>query len=553
MEYIRVCNLRCLADTQRVAIKPITLLVGANSSGKSSFLRVFPLLRQSTETRTLSGLLLNEGDVNFGFFPEVLHRNAEPAELKLEFGFNLKSGFHQGASVNRFLAAPLPIKCELIYGKRNKDLFYPYIQTVRLTLDEKYACDIIEITAKEDGTITKFKVNEYSIEDNLSLFRLSIRGGLVPSIVGELNSKNSGNSPISDDGIEVGSFKQKLIAATYDRFHGLASDDTRWATLTSIRIGSPEKMLEMAKTANSVSSWTQNVKKWTIDTPQFLVMRNLLLANTTIDLLAAVNRQVSQFAWSVNYFAPVRASVQRDYLNRDVQVRNVDPSGLNVAMVLASLGQHGQVKFREWMRNHFGFEVFAQGVSDGARVAIRMKEEGSGAEFNLADMGFGFSQMLPFLVQLWNMIENETGKNSRLRRVPFPPELLAIPPSFIVAIEQPELHLHPALQARLMDLFIKMIRLSREKNIPVSFILETHSPTIIERIGQSIEANCLDSNDVQVLLFEKDCTGVDPNTATMRPALFDSTGVLSDWPFGFLSAPPLPISPSSSMSTLEQR
>ena len=47
MDAIRIENLRCLADTGLIDIKPITLLVGANSSGKSTFLRAFPLLRQS--------------------------------------------------------------------------------------------------------------------------------------------------------------------------------------------------------------------------------------------------------------------------------------------------------------------------------------------------------------------------------------------------------------------------------------------------------------------------------------------------------------------------
>ena len=47
MDSIRVERLRCLADTGDIKIKPLTILLGQNSSGKSSFLRVFPLLKQS--------------------------------------------------------------------------------------------------------------------------------------------------------------------------------------------------------------------------------------------------------------------------------------------------------------------------------------------------------------------------------------------------------------------------------------------------------------------------------------------------------------------------
>ena len=77
-------------------------------------------------------------------------------------------------------------------------------------------------------------------------------------------------------------------------------------------------------------------------------------------------------------------------------------------MVLASLGPTALSKFREWMLHHFGFEVYPQSVGDGARIALRMKEAGSDAEFNLADMGFGFSQMLPFLFQIWYVVERDS-------------------------------------------------------------------------------------------------------------------------------------------------
>lgn len=44
---IGIRNLRSLRDTSEIDIKPITILVGVNSSGKSTFLRSFPLFTQS--------------------------------------------------------------------------------------------------------------------------------------------------------------------------------------------------------------------------------------------------------------------------------------------------------------------------------------------------------------------------------------------------------------------------------------------------------------------------------------------------------------------------
>jgi predicted ATPase len=70
------------------------------------------------------------------------------------------------------------------------------------------------------------------------------------------------------------------------------------------------------------------------------------------------------------------------------------------------------------------------------------------------DLGFGVSQMLPVLV--------ESAASS----------------GALVAIEQPELHLHPALQAELGDVFIESA-LGERKN---TFLLETHSEHLILRI-----------------------------------------------------------------------
>jgi hypothetical protein len=74
------------------------------------------------------------------------------------------------------------------------------------------------------------------------------------------------------------------------------------------------------------------------------------------------------------------------------------------------------------------------------------------------DVGIGISQVLPVLVHCY---ANE-GK--------------------LVAIEQPEIHLHPALQAELGDVFIESA-LGERKN---TFLLETHSEHLILRIMRRI-------------------------------------------------------------------
>lgn len=536
MESIRVSNLRCLADSTAIEIKPISLLVGANSSGKSTFLRVFPLLKQSHEMRSLGGLVLNEGDVNFGYFNEAIHKGAEPAELKITFGFTMQQGLYQGAQWNRFLANPMEANCELTYAKRAKDQRYPRLRAVLLTLKTGKVTDTIEISAEEEGNISKFLVNDLQCHDHVGSLRLRINRGIVPSL--ELALDKEGPDSAFDVVEPVkGPLDKRLLSETNYLFHGGTLRETRLAMFHSIPIGSPHEMLKFMRNAGP-STWQASARTWNIGSPTFCKVRNLLIAERMGDLLGSVNAHVTQLARSVHYFHPIRASVERDYLSRDVSVTAVDPSGINVAMVLASMSTEAVDKFRQWTRKYLGFEVFQESVGDGARIALRMKDVESGTEFNLADTGFGFSQMLPFLVQIWNLVEGRKFHTNRMRFVQYGGNTRqAIPVSYLIAIEQPELHLHPALQARLADLIVAMARLSKEENLPVRFMLETHSPTIIERIGQSIDNSGISPDDVQVVLFGPDKEHPGTNTSNVRVTSFDSEGVLRDWPFGFLSAP----------------
>lgn len=63
---VRIKNLRCFGDTGFIDLRPITILVGKNSAGKSTFARLFPLLRQSAEEDKRSPILWYGRLVDFG-------------------------------------------------------------------------------------------------------------------------------------------------------------------------------------------------------------------------------------------------------------------------------------------------------------------------------------------------------------------------------------------------------------------------------------------------------------------------------------------------------
>ena len=142
---------------------------------------------------------------------------------------------------------------------------------------------------------------------------------------------------------------------------------------------------------------------------------------------------------------------------------------------------------------------------------LALIDQRTGATVSHRDVGIGISQVLPVLV----MAYGSHGK--------------------ILAMEQPEIHLHPALQAELGDVFIESA-LGARKN---TFILETHSEHLILRLLRRIRetangelgsgACAIRPQDVAVLYVVPDKEG---SVVTEIPIRQDGE-FITDWPDGF--------------------
>jgi predicted ATPase len=102
-------------------------------------------------------------------------------------------------------------------------------------------------------------------------------------------------------------------------------------------------------------------------------------------------------------------------------------------------------------------------------------------------------------------------------------------------MEQPELHLHPAYQARLADVFAGAIRSNKDNRSTLRFLVETHSESLINRLGELISEGFISPEDIAIYVFEKD---YDDEVTRIRPVSFEKDGTLSNWPIGFFSAGP---------------
>lgn len=81
-------HLRGIKQDLEVETSPITLVVGANSSGKSSYVRTWPLLRQSVETGTTGPILWFGELTDYGDFDTALCNSATNREI--DFGFKMR-------------------------------------------------------------------------------------------------------------------------------------------------------------------------------------------------------------------------------------------------------------------------------------------------------------------------------------------------------------------------------------------------------------------------------------------------------------------------------
>jgi len=138
----------------------------------------------------------------------------------------------------------------------------------------------------------------------------------------------------------------------------------------------------------------------------------------------------------------------------------------------------------------------------GKVIYLALVNRKTGLELSPSDVGVGYSQVLPLIAQ------------STLAR------------NQLVCIEQPELHLHPAMQARLGELFVsEAIGGSQTR-----FLIETHSESLMLRILRRIREGFLKPDDVQVIYVDQDSSGASLTHVIPIDRNGDFT---AEWPRGF--------------------
>jgi predicted ATPase len=234
------------------------------------------------------------------------------------------------------------------------------------------------------------------------------------------------------------------------------------------------------------------------------------------DLEFAFERQLG----GMSYLGPVRSAPERLYGWSGASPEDVGLRGENAIQALLAARQRGfnwrprgkiqpfQSVIATWLQSMGLIDSFdvveIAPESDLFEVHVRVSQKSP--DVKLTDVGFGVSQVLPVLVQCFYAQPNST-----------------------VVIEQPELHLHPSVQASLADLFIAATT-ARENGEPrrVQLLVESHSEHLLRRLQRRIAEEKINPADVAIYMCEPD-----PKGSRIERLQVDEFGDILNWPPDF--------------------
>lgn len=475
---LKVENLRALHQHETAELRRLTVLLGNNGVGKSTLIRLMPLLRQSTGDRGREPLLwwTSHGAVDFGSFSEAVRKDQE----KIRLAFRLDRG----------LQGVLEVWSELEAAPNGGS------RVARAGIREG-----------EDELCLEFPVDGGALTTEgvcagVALPRDTNRLGRLPTQPWRLFGVAA--EPTTP---------QAMIDWTGQLFHGRTEDASRTTTLLSLRDwSSPEKIwLHLSK-----EKWGQKYQKQLLqrrnDQAWLHQLQALRFSWYAVEQLRAAEDQLDRIGRNTAYLGPFRDIPKRSYRAESVAVEGLDQQGANLAMFLLALTPAELADLNHSLKRSLQVELELSPSGQGSQIRVRRQ----GETYNLLDMGFGYSQVLPVAVQLWAC---RPGLSTRRSNEDVE----------VVAIEQPELHLHPRQQASVARILAEK---AMEPDGPL-LLVETHSEHLVSELGRLVGRGKLEADRLGLLCVEPRTDG---EGVTTRLACFNLDGEIENWPEGFLSS-----------------
>ena len=503
-------------DNDTIELKPITILLGANSSGKSSLLQLLLLFEQTIniEGTYESALKLNGKYVGLGEVENIFkNRNTEK---DLTFAFTIDSRrfsfqLHELMRLRRNIESEIVdlyyefLKIEQRSSKSKKD----FERSRKYRYENDISSDDISGLIKEIKRI-KRKYKDTELQQP-SLFDEPVSNKLLRKNIQYQDKKlqkifQTEINEYYDTYVflsEINKYKTREFEIEFDIAHSKKNDNLFVKRIVikqeSIKLIEYTIQKRQGRTKHLLSSdlvEDKLLEKYRVKFGKNVKFDTLNLVPITDDLIetsryrrigienevfcSAVLRVFSLFSSRfnlvfnnsrINYISPLRAFPKRYYFldesNVSSSLDSIDGDNLT-----ETLKKESEVitKVNKWL-NNFGLSV---SVEDVKEVIHRLKVSQNGLSLDITDVGFGISQVLPIIVQGFLSKGNS-----------------------LTIIEQPEIHLHPMMQAELADLFIDVICNSKSKE-EKTLLIETHSESILKRLRRRIAEGVIKNSDVAI-------------------------------------------------------
>jgi len=568
---IGVENFRVFKDYTEFEIRPITLLVGPNNSGKSSFTKLLLLLKNGIEK-----LNFEEGIHNLESFDKVLNWDSDSTVLKLRFENYIKFLGDSYSTVciykrNRLMSLRLMNESKkpllnITYnlGTMNKsgDYNYDEIQIVELDIiqyidlfytkniqvpvwqNNKKGSDISHyIPLKEINKSDKFKsisLNEFkqnfsefsrlghiAATDTIRSIALSNEIDLLKKnylLYKVLNNKENITDLYQEELLSLQielfgktQFNYSIGDESYDFFKMITHAFKNVKGRVKMKIEEHFKsLLNSDKITVEVSELGNLIldEKLYDDDLMYALPYQASIFEKLSDLKGYSNR-INNELKDLHYLSANRGNQKRIYHNSS----NVD---IDEIVMNFSKIKNPHLKFLTQSLEILGLKGELSVERYENYISVLYIRDGD-KKTSLADLGFGYSQLLPVLIKITNLLGEDNSLEDELEIDNRLWDLISMgyySPKTLI-IEEPEANLHPNLQSKLADI----LKLALEYNI--SFIVETHSEYLIRKLQYLTGKGELKTKDTIVHYFNDD-EYVNNEEPKVKHIEISGTGTLSD-------------------------
>ena len=505
---LRLRNFKAFGDVeQRAPMSKITLIYGPNSGGKSSIIQAILMLKQSAleagSAATIWGLVTRGEYVDLGSHVALLHNHDEEKQLAV--------GLSYGAGASR-LSAEMAFEGVTDFDEKGE----MYLEDSAILSEVTY-----QISERREV------LAEARLEHAGGSWWTAHVSAAGVSAVHEILDVGMDNNFLPElKLLELETLIEQHEEELPERQRGLVRERAR---LRRAEREDEIKQVEQVEQLEHMSGEElSRLPPLDRDVPQARARMQALARKPAAELIRALESKLDlsqmldlkgisvsfkETLSGVRYLGPLRSYPERLY-----RIPGVDSysSGLRGEFAHHRLYyQPGLVPLvNEWFnRFRIPYELDVRRVGDiavsGEHVALVLVDRHSRTPVTLPDVGFGINQILPVIVE---GVDFFTGREK----------------GRTLCVEQPEIHLHPRLQAELADLMIANSEGPGEKQ----WIVETHSELLILRIQRRIREGKLDPSAVSVLYVDPDPTVESGSTIT--PLRLDENGdFMDDWPDGF--------------------